>query len=103
MTTWSVLGLQEGASPLIGELVFFHDHTMIVIIIIVTFVGFIIGSLVFNGFIDRFLLENQNIEIVWTILPVVILVFIALPSLRLLYLLDEVNNPGVTLKVIGHQ
>lgn len=103
MATWGYLGLQDGASPLREQLIFFHDHAIIVIILIVTFVGFLIGSLFFNKYIDRFLLENQNIEIVWTILPGLILIFIALPSLRLLYLLDEVNNPRVTLKAIGHQ
>nr|YP_007317379.1 cytochrome c oxidase subunit II [Corallianassa coutierei]AGA56156.1 cytochrome c oxidase subunit II [Corallianassa coutierei] len=103
MTTWGYLGLQDSASPLMEQLIFFHDHAMVVIIMIVSFVGYMMGSLFFNKYINRFLLENQNIEIVWTIVPAVILVFIALPSLRLLYLLDEVNSPSVTLKVIGHQ
>nr|YP_009294931.1 cytochrome c oxidase subunit II [Filhollianassa ceramica]ANW37025.1 cytochrome c oxidase subunit 2 [Filhollianassa ceramica]AOH05867.1 cytochrome c oxidase subunit 2 [Filhollianassa ceramica] len=103
MTTWGYFGLQDSASPLMEQLIFFHDHAMVVIILIVSFVGYMMGSLFFNKFIHRFLLENQNIEIVWTIVPAVILIFIALPSLRLLYLLDEVNKPSVTLKVIGHQ
>lgn len=103
MATWGYLGLQDRASPLIEQLIFFHDHAMVVIILIVTFVGYIIRTLFFNKFINRFLLENQNIEIVWTILPALILIFIAFPSLRLLYLLDEVNNPRITLKTIGHQ
>nr|YP_009050441.1 cytochrome c oxidase subunit II [Paraglypturus tonganus (nomen nudum)]AIG22701.1 cytochrome c oxidase subunit II [Paraglypturus tonganus (nomen nudum)] len=103
MTTWGYLGFQDSASPLMEQLIFFHDHVMVVIILIVTFVGYMMGSLFFNKYINRFLLENQNIEIVWTILPALILIFIALPSLRLLYLLDEVNNPSVTLKVVGHQ
>jgi len=40
---------------------------------------------------------------VWTILPAIILLFLALPSLRLLYLTDEIRNPSITLKAIGHQ
>nr|YP_007475325.1 cytochrome c oxidase subunit II [Neotrypaea japonica]YP_009353719.1 cytochrome c oxidase subunit II [Neotrypaea harmandi]AGE00857.1 cytochrome c oxidase subunit II [Neotrypaea japonica]URF19371.1 cytochrome c oxidase subunit II [Neotrypaea japonica]URF19384.1 cytochrome c oxidase subunit II [Neotrypaea japonica]URF19397.1 cytochrome c oxidase subunit II [Neotrypaea japonica]URF19410.1 cytochrome c oxidase subunit II [Neotrypaea japonica] len=103
MTTWGYLGFQDSASPLMEQLAFFHDHAMVVIILIVSFVGYMMGSLFVNKYINRFLLENQNIEIVWTIVPAVILVFIALPSLRLLYLLDEVNNPSVTLKAVGHQ
>lgn len=70
---------------------------------ITTLVRFVIGSLFFNKFTNRFLLENQPIEIIWTIFPALILIFIALPSLRLLYLLDETNNPRLTLKAIGHQ
>lgn len=103
MTSWGYLGLQDSASPLMEQLIFFHDHTIIVLIIIITFVGFIITSLIFNKLNYRFLLEHQSVEIIWTILPAVILIFIAFPSLRLLYLLDEVNDPSLTLKVIGHQ
>nr|QNV11892.1 cytochrome c oxidase subunit II [Pacifastacus leniusculus] len=103
MATWGYLGFQDSASPLMEQLIFFHDHTMVVLILITTFVGFIMFYLGFNFFINRFLLESQEIEIIWTILPAIILIFIAFPSLRLLYLLDEVNSPGITLKTVGHQ
>lgn len=103
MATWGHLGFQDRASPLIEQLIFFHDHTIVVLILITTLVGYIISTLFFNTLTNRFLLEGQTIEIIWTILPALILIFIALPSLRLLYLLDEVNNPSVTIKAIGHQ
>lgn len=61
------------------------------------------ATLFFNKFNNRYLLEGQTIEVIWTILPAITLIFIALPSLRLLYLLDEINNPLITLKTIGHQ
>nr|ALA08460.1 cytochrome c oxidase subunit II [Dynomene pilumnoides] len=103
MATWAHLGLQDSASPLMEQLIFFHDHVMLILILIITFVGFMLSSLFFNKLSNRFLLENQTIEIIWTIIPAIILIFIALPSLRILYLLDEVNNPSLTLKTIGHQ
>nr|YP_009554110.1 cytochrome c oxidase subunit II [Bitias brevis]QBA19621.1 cytochrome c oxidase subunit II [Bitias brevis] len=103
MATWSALGFQDSASPLMEQLTFFHDHAMLVLILITTLVGYMMASLFFNKLTNRFLLEGQTIEIIWTILPAIILIFIALPSLRLLYLLDEVNTPSVTLKAIGHQ
>ena len=103
MATWGHLGFQDRASPLIEQLIFFHDHTIVVLILITTVVGYIMATLFFNTLTNRFLLEGQTIEIIWTILPAIILIFIALPSLRLLYLLDEVNNPRITLKTIGHQ
>nr|YP_009915380.1 cytochrome c oxidase subunit II [Palaemon adspersus]QLM01569.1 cytochrome c oxidase subunit 2 [Palaemon adspersus] len=103
MATWTALNFQDAASPLMEQLIFFHDHAMLVLILITTLVGFVMSSLFFNSLTNRFLLEHQAIETAWTILPALILIFIALPSLRLLYLLDEVNNPSVTLKVIGHQ
>jgi len=61
------------------------------------------ATLFFNSITNRFLLEGQTIEIIWTVLPAIVLVFIALPSLRLLYILDEVNSPSVTIKTVGHQ
>nr|YP_009123027.1 cytochrome c oxidase subunit II [Austropotamobius pallipes]AJK90911.1 cytochrome c oxidase subunit 2 [Austropotamobius pallipes] len=103
MASWGYLGFQDSASPLMEQLIFFHDHTMVVLILIVTFVGYIMYYLFVNFFIHRVLLENQEIEIIWTILPAIILIFIAFPSLRLLYLLDEVNDPSITLKTVGHQ
>nr|QAX91388.1 cytochrome c oxidase subunit 2 [Parastacus brasiliensis] len=103
MATWGYLGLQDSASPLMEQLIYFHDHTMFILILITTLVGYIMVLSGFNLFTNRLLLENQIIEIIWTILPSFILIFIALPSLRLLYLLDETNSSSVTLKTIGHQ
>lgn len=103
MATWSNFNLQNRASPLMEQIIFFHDHTLVILIIITILVGYLIISLFFNSYINRFLLEGQIIELIWTILPAITLIFIALPSLRLLYLLDEINNPLITLKSIGHQ
>lgn len=48
-------------------------------------------------------MEGQTIELIWTILPAIILIFIALPSLQILYLLDETIFPSLTIKSVGHQ
>jgi cytochrome c oxidase subunit 2 len=47
--------------------------------------------------------HGTTIEIIWTVLPAVILLFIAVPSFALLYAMDEVIDPVLTVKVIGHQ
>nr|YP_010953301.1 cytochrome c oxidase subunit II [Deleatidium vernale]WMQ76562.1 cytochrome c oxidase subunit II [Deleatidium vernale] len=103
MSTWANLGFQDSNSPLMEQLTFFHDHTLLILVMITVLVGYLMASLLFNTFTNRYLLEGQTIEVIWTILPAIILVFIALPSLRLLYLLDEVSEPSITLKAIGHQ
>nr|AML26526.1 cytochrome c oxidase subunit II [Staphylinidae sp. BMNH 1274674] len=103
MATWKTLMIQDSASPLMEQLMFFHDHTLMILLIITILVSYIMMSLFFNQFNYRFLLEGQMIELIWTILPAITLIFIALPSLRLLYLLDEINNPLITIKTIGHQ
>nr|WCZ71282.1 cytochrome c oxidase subunit II [Hylobitelus xiaoi] len=103
MTTWKTIYLQDSASPLMEQLMFFHDHTMTILIIITILVGQMLISMLFNKYTHRYLLEGQLIEMIWTILPAFILILIALPSLRLLYILDENNNPMITVKAIGHQ
>jgi len=97
MSTWLQYGFQDSASPLIEQLIFFHDHA------IITLVGYFIITLTTNQLVNRYLLDGQIIEIIWTVFPALILVTIALPSLRLLYLIDEVTEPALTVKTIGHQ
>nr|WIM00502.1 cytochrome c oxidase subunit II [Stichophthalma camadeva] len=103
MATWSNFNFQNSASPLMEQIIFFHDHTLVILIMITILISYLMLNLFFNKFINRLLLENQMIELIWTITPAITLIFIALPSLRLLYLLDELNNPLITLKSIGHQ
>nr|ADL39875.1 cytochrome oxidase subunit 2 [Amidobia talpa] len=103
MATWKTLTIQDSASPLMEQLMFFHDHTLMILLMITILVGYIMSSLFLNTYNYRYLLEGQMIELIWTILPALTLIFIALPSLRLLYLLDEINSPLITIKTIGHQ
>nr|DAD54566.1 TPA_inf: cytochrome c oxidase subunit 2 [Panstrongylus lignarius] len=103
MATWSNLGTQDANSPLMEQLIFFHDHTLMILTMITILVGYMMSTVLTNKLINRYLLEGQTIELVWTILPAFTLIFIALPSLHILYLMDEVNNPAVTVKSIGHQ
>nr|YP_002735085.1 cytochrome c oxidase subunit II [Saldula arsenjevi]ABZ02127.1 cytochrome c oxidase subunit II [Saldula arsenjevi] len=103
MATWANLGLQDANSPIMEQLIFFHDHTLMILTMITVTVSYLLMMLFFNKFINRNLLEGQTIEFVWTILPAITLIFIAMPSLKLLYLMDEVNSPTITIKAIGHQ
>nr|ATL15399.1 cytochrome c oxidase subunit 2 [Callosobruchus maculatus]ATL15451.1 cytochrome c oxidase subunit 2 [Callosobruchus maculatus]ATL15464.1 cytochrome c oxidase subunit 2 [Callosobruchus maculatus] len=103
MFTWKTMLLQDSASPLMEQLTFFHDHALLILIIITVLVGQLMLTLFTNKYIHRYLLEGQTIEIIWTVLPAITLIFIAVPSLRLIYILDEINNPMITIKSIGHQ
>nr|YP_010373800.1 cytochrome c oxidase subunit II [Harmostica fulvicornis]UPI55327.1 cytochrome c oxidase subunit II [Harmostica fulvicornis] len=103
MATWLSFNLQDASSPLMEQLMFFHDHTIMIITMITVLVGFSMMSLMKNKLINRFLLEGQTIEIIWTTLPAIILITIALPSIHILYLMDEINKPLITIKSIGHQ
>ena len=103
MITWAQLGLQDGASPIIEEFIFFHDFAIVVLVFIVRFVGYIIVRILTNQFINTGLLEGQVVECIWTLMPAVILIQIAIPSLLLLYMLDERIKCSLTIKVVGHQ
>nr|YP_010398603.1 cytochrome c oxidase subunit II [Dendroctonus rufipennis]UQK95001.1 cytochrome c oxidase subunit II [Dendroctonus rufipennis] len=103
MSTWKTLLLQDSSSPLMEQLMFFHDHTLLILIIITILVGQLLISMIYNKFTHRFLIDGQMIEMVWTILPAFILILIALPSLRLLYIMDEIYAPLLTVKSVGHQ
>nr|APA32564.1 cytochrome c oxidase subunit II [Brachyhypopomus sp. n. VERD] len=99
----SQLGFQDAASPIMEELIHFHDHALMIAFIISTLVLYIIVVVVSTTLTNKYILDSQEIEIIWTILPGAILFMIALPSLRILYLMDEINDPHLTVKAIGHQ
>merc|ERR1712013_628974 len=96
-------GLQDANSPIIEELIFLHDFVNMILVFIITFEMFIIITIMLNSFINKNLLERQIIECILTIIPAVILIQIAIPSLLLLYILDESIDSNLTIKAIGHQ
>nr|WQB38558.1 cytochrome c oxidase subunit II [Acanalonia sp.] len=103
MATWMKLNSINSASPVMEQLIMFNDYTMMFITGITITVMFMMTSTMWNKMLNRNLLENQVIEITWTILPAIILIFIAMPSLSILYMMEEMINPSLTIKTIGHQ
>nr|QLY89917.1 cytochrome c oxidase subunit II [Lype phaeopa] len=103
MASWSNLNIQNSASPLMEQLIFFYDNTMFYLSIITIFIMYIMIKMMSNNLINTYLIENQFVEMIWTILPSIFLINIALPSLQLIYMIDEINYPSITLKIIGHQ
>lgn len=104
MSTWSQLGLQDAFSPVMEEFIYFHDFTNIILLFILRFVGLILNRILYNQVIHKSLLEGQVLECIWTLIPALILIQIALPSLVLLYTLEEYRgDKGVSLKATGHQ
>ena len=99
---WQI-SFQDGASPVMDEISFLHDQVMFVSPVISVIILWLMFRSVVNKYKYKLLVEGTVIEIVWTTIPAVILVFIAFPSLRLLYLMDEIMEPAMTIKVVGHQ
>lgn len=103
MPVWGSLYFQDGVSSVIEQLIFFHDYTIIVIIVVIFLVGYILVLSCFNFNYNLKLFEGQELEIIWTVLPAIFLVFIAFPSLRLLYLIEESDDCDITIKLLGRQ
>lgn len=102
------LRLQDPATTTMEGLLEFNKHLLFVITVIVMLVGWLLISTVYNY--DEFNTpNNQNfyhsniLEIVWTSLPALTLLHLASPSFTLLYSMDEISAPEISLKIIGHQ
>lgn len=76
---------------------------MFFLVLITIIVIFNIVSLIINNFINKKTIELQSLEFIWTIIPGVILLFLGVPSLKLLYETENLINNDLSVKVIGHQ
>ena len=103
LRSWGQLGLQEGLSVPIELLNYFHDYMIIILIIILSYVTYLFIYVCSSPYSDKLNLDSHYLETIWTILPIVVLLFMAFPSLYLLYLIEETFNSSVTVKVVGHQ
>lgn len=103
MILWGQLNLQEGIRVIIELLNYFHDYMIIILLLIFTFVTYMFVYVISSPYVDKYTVDSHLLETIWTVVPMVILLFIAFPSLYLLYLIEDVSKPSLTVKVIGHQ
>jgi cytochrome c oxidase subunit II len=102
------LGMQPPATPVKDRLNAFHNELLVIIFLIA---GFVMALLLYvivrfnhrRNPIPSRTSHNAVIEILWTVVPVLILVAIAIPSFKLMYYMDRIPNPDMTIKVTGHQ
>ena len=106
---WQI-GMQDPATPQAEGMIFFHHYLLLFIVIIGIAVCYVLMVI-----LQKFSIENNLekssvkfshdslLEIIWTVAPAISLIFIAVPSFNLLYSLDELVNPSLTVKIIGHQ
>jgi len=102
------LGFQTPASPVMERLNTMHDYLLVLIIAISVFVLLLLVYICLRYHHTRNPVaskttHNTKLEIIWTIIPIVILVAIAIPSLRLHYYMQRDVNPELTVKVTGYQ
>lgn len=105
--TWQ-LGFQDAATPMMQGIIDLHHDILFFLVVILVFVVWMMGRALWHFHYKRNpiperVVHGTTIEIVWTIFPSIILMFIAIPSFALLYSMDEVVDPAITIKAIGHQ
>lgn len=110
---WQI-GFQDPATPIMEGIIEFHNHLMVFLMAIAAFVlWLIVRCLNYYGYhgdvksslsnYDEDFTHSTILEVVWTIVPALILMVIAVPSFALLYSMEESIQPSLTLKVVGHQ
>jgi cytochrome c oxidase subunit II len=107
-SAWGIY-FQDSATPQMEGLVELHDNIMYYLVLILFAVSWILFSIVRNfvekraAIAHKYLNHGTLIELIWTITPAIVLILIAFPSFKLLYLMDEVNDPSMTISAEGHQ
>lgn len=101
-------GLQDPATPVAEGIIRFHHNLMFILVLVCVFVCWMLGRRLYFFRAERHpvatgLVHGTTLEIVWTLVPAVILMVIAVPSFALLYSIDEVVDPALTVKIVGHQ
>lgn len=104
---WQI-SFQDPATPIMEGIIALHHDLMFVLTVIGIIVSWLLLRVIYlfshkNNLLPSTITHGTQIEIIWTITPSIILMIIAIPSFALLYSIDEVVDPVVTLKVIGHQ
>jgi cytochrome c oxidase subunit 2 len=102
------LGFQDPATPIAEGIIHFHHDLRIVRVSVVAFVGWRRSRCLYHfqstsNPVPSKRVHGTVIEVVWTLIPARILITIAVPSFALLYAVDEVVDPALTLKAVGHQ
>jgi len=101
------LYFQDAASPSFEGVVDLHNRIMFYLVVILFGVSWILLSVIINfnknnnKLVYRHLNHGTLIELIWTVGPALVLVAIAFPSFKLLYLMDEVIDPAMTVKITG--
>ena len=102
------MSFQPAASPMMEGITHMHNLLLVVVAVIALFVCGLLSYVMIRYRASRNPIPTNTshhtlLEVVWTLIPVVILVVVAIPSLKLLFSLDKAQNATMTVKAIGHQ
>lgn len=103
MPSWICLNFQDSRSFSIGELRIFHDHVVVVISGIIILIIYIMLYILNTVKFYKNLSEGTLIETVWSIVPAFLLIILVIPSMKVLYLIEDIKMSSLRFKVIAHQ
>nr|AZL93414.1 cytochrome c oxidase subunit 2 [Scelio sp. ZJUH_2016028] len=103
MTSWMKINFQDSMSPIMFHLNFFHDYILLFIIMILLMIFYIIMFISKTKFYSNLIINHQLIETIWTLIPLIILMFLIIPSIKILYMTEDMKNIKFTIKSIGNQ
>lgn len=103
MPTWRQFWFQDRNSPIIEEFIIFHDFVLIIMLFVCMAVFLMFSTVLSEKIIDLTILEGETVEYVWTVVPTILLAYMAVPSIIILYTFDEFAVYSVTMKATGHQ
>ena len=86
-----------------GELSCLHDHVMTIIFSVIILITYIMVYIMVNTKYYKFLSEGTFIETIWSIIPALLLVILVLPSIKVLYIVEDIKSPVLTFKIVAHQ
>jgi cytochrome c oxidase subunit 2 len=104
---WQI-GFQPSASPLMDGIVAMHNLLLVIITVIAIFVTGLLAYVIYRFRASKNPVPSKTshhtfLEIVWTLVPVLTLVIVGIPSLKLMFFNDKIENAEITIKAIGHQ
>ena len=85
------------------RLIKFYDNVIVILSLILLIVRIRLLSIFSTRLVDRVLIQENTLEVLWTLIPFFMLIFIALPSLEVLYIIEDNYNLSLVTKSIGHQ
>lgn len=105
---WQI-GFQDSATPVMEGILELHNSIFFYLVVISFGVLWVLGNTIVSfhstksSIVYKYANHGTLIELIWTITPALVLIAIAFPSFKLLYMMDEVLSPSMTIKAVGHQ
>nr|AMB18830.1 cytochrome c oxidase subunit II [Myocoptes musculinus] len=103
MMSWMSLGFQDSSSLSMMQLSGFHDHTMVIMLGVLVLICYMFFFLFLNFKFYKNLSEGTFIEIIWSVVPAFLLIVLVIPSMKVLYYMEDIKVSDLSFKIVAHQ